>query len=79
MAFLSDYPSGAAVARLREEYPKGTRVRLVVMDDAFAPAPGTLGTVEMVDDVGQIHVAWENGSHLALIPGVDSFHKTNTQ
>ena len=35
--------------------------------------PGLKGKVDMVDDAGQIHVNWENGSSLALVPGVDSF------
>ena len=37
--------------------------------------PGLKGKVAMVDDAGQIHVNWENGSSLAVIPGVDKFHK----
>ena len=36
--------------------------------------PGLKGKVDMVDDAGQIHVNWENGSSLALVPAVDSFH-----
>ncbi len=28
-----------------------------------------------VDDAGQIDVKWENGSSLAVLPEVDSFHK----
>lgn len=28
---------------------------------------------------GQIHCHWENGSSLALIPGVDHFHQDMTQ
>lgn len=30
-------------------------------------------------DLGQIHCHWENGSSLALIPGVDHFHQDMTQ
>ena len=33
------------------------------------------GKVCYVDDAGQIHVNWENGSSLAVLPEVDSFHK----
>ena len=36
---------------------------------------GLKGTVYGVDDMGQLEVHWENGSGLALIPGVDSFQK----
>lgn len=62
------------VQRIKEQYPKGTRIRLVGMDDPYAPIlPGTEGTVNFVDDAGQIHMKWDNGRGLALIPGEDSF------
>lgn len=60
--------------KLREKYPAGTKVVLDRMDDIQAPAPGTVGEVKMVDDAGNIHVAWITGSSLALLPDVDSFH-----
>ena len=58
---------------LRETYPEGTLIVLGSMDDPFAPPPGTKGKVMFVDDACDIHVRWENGSELALIPGVDDF------
>ena len=30
-----------------------------------------------VDDMGQIGVAWDNGSGLVLVPGEDSFSKVS--
>lgn len=59
------------VARIRREYPQGTRVRLVAMDDPQAPPIGAFGVVRGVDDAGHIMVAWENGSSLNVIYGVD--------
>lgn len=60
----------------KQHYPKGTRIELISMNDPFAPVPsGTKGTVECVDDMGQIHMKWDNGRTLALIPGEDSFRK----
>ena len=60
----------------KEMYPKGTRLELINMDDPFSPVePGTKGTVEFVDDMGQIHMKWDNGRTLALVPGEDSFRK----
>ena len=59
---------------LKEQYPKGTRIRLNSMSDPYAPVePGTEGSVEMVDDDGQLLMKWDNGRTLALIPGEDSF------
>lgn len=59
----------------KEKYKSylGKTVELISMDDIQAPPQGTRGKVVYVDDAGQIHVKWENGSSLALIPGVDKF------
>jgi hypothetical protein len=29
------------------------------------------------DDAGQLHMKWDNGCTLALVPGVDSFARIN--
>ena len=59
---------------IKEQYPPGTRIRLNSMDDPYAPIlPGTEGEVDFVDDAGQLHMKWDNGRSLALIPGEDSF------
>ena len=60
---------------IRDEYPKGTKIRLISMDGESQMPCGLKGEVEYVDDIGQIHVLWENGSSLALNPEVDSFEK----
>ena len=65
------FPKKEIVERIRKEYPKGTRVRLVNMDDTQAPPLGTKGTVIGVDDTGSIMVAWDNGSSLNVIYNVD--------
>jgi hypothetical protein len=58
--------------RLREEYPEGTRVELIEMNDPYREMPpGLTGTVKMVDDAGGIHIQWSNGSTLAAIHGID--------
>ena len=62
------------VDAIKEMYPQGTRIELIHMDDPYAPVPsGTKGTVEFVDDMGQIAMIWDNGRTLALIPEVDEF------
>lgn len=67
------FPGEAELASLRRTYPKGTKVRLLAMDDIQAPPIGTKGEVRGVDDAGSILVSWENGSSLSLIPGADEF------
>ena len=61
--------------QLRQQYPKGTRLKLIAMEDPQGVPEGTVGEVEFIDDAGQIHMKWENGSCLALIPGVDGFRR----
>ena len=63
------------VNALREQYPQGTRVELVQMDDPQAPPIGTLGTVRGVDDMGSIMVRWDNGSGLNVVYGEDVCRK----
>ena len=65
------FPKKEIVERIRKEYPKGTRVMLVNMDDTQAPPLGTKGTVIGVDDTASIMVAWDNGSSLNVIYNVD--------
>lgn len=59
------------VERLRWEYPVGSRVELVQMDDVQAPPIGTKGTVRGVDDIGSIMVRWDNGCGLSVAYGED--------
>lgn len=67
------------VERLRKTYTEGVPVVCIRMQksktnpyDQVIP-PGTIGSVKYVDDAGTIHVKWENGSSLGLIPNVDEF------
>lgn len=60
--------------QLREQYPVGTQVELVHMDDPYNRklVPGCQGTVRWVDDMGTIHVSWDCGSSLGVVYGIDS-------
>ena len=61
------------VERLKEMYPKGTSIRLSAMSGEMDMPSGLTGTVDFVDDIGQLQMTWDNGRTLALVPGEDSF------
>ena len=69
------FPSKEIVEQVRRQYPVGTRVELVKMDDIQAPPIGTKGIVEGADDTASLLVAWDNGSHLNVIYGEDEVRK----
>jgi AbrB family looped-hinge helix DNA binding protein len=62
------------VKATREKYLVGTIVECINMGEETRPVPtGTRGVVTSVDDIGSIHVNWENVSSLALIEEIDRF------
>lgn len=66
-------PSREMIEWFRGQYPKGTRVELVSMNDPYNKTlkPGDQGTVICVDDIGTLHVAWDCGSSLGVVYGED--------
>ena len=69
------FPSKEIVEGIRREYPAGTRVELVRMDDPQAPPIGTLGTALGVDDAGSLLMRWDNGSGLNVVYWEDIVRK----
>ena len=69
------------LAGLRRCYPKGSRVKLIRMNDPYCCdlMPGVMGTVTHVDDIGTIHVAWDCGSSLGVVYGEDSCAVVDTE
>ncbi|MBO7615005.1 MAG: DUF4314 domain-containing protein [Bacilli bacterium] len=62
------------IKELREKYPQGMILECIEMNDPYSPVPtGVKGVVTLVDDVGSIHVSWENGQTLALLEDEDRF------
>ena len=73
------FPSREIVERIRREYPAGTRVELIRMDDVQAPPAGTLGTVLGVDDTGSLLMQWDTGSGLNAVYGEDIVRKVGSE
>ena len=63
-----------ALINRRNRYPEGYRVKLIRMNDPYCRdlKPGMMGTVMHVDGIETIHVAWDRGSTLGVVYGVDS-------
>ena len=62
------------VESIRKRYPPGSRIMMEHM--GYDPCPveyGEMGTILGVDDIGTIHVSWDCGRLLGVIPGEDSF------
>lgn len=72
------FPNKETVDRIRREYPAGTRVVLVRMEDVQAPPAGTKGTVLGVDDTGSLLMRWDTGSGLNVVYGEDIVKKLAT-
>lgn len=65
------------VVSLRSSYPKGSKVELISMAEDIHRLPdGLRGRLDHIDDAGQFHINWENGSYRALVLGEDDFRIT---
>ena len=52
----------------------GDRIRLVRCTDEWTRlTPGALGTVTVIDSVGTVHVRWDGGGTLGLVPDEDAW------
>lgn len=61
-------------------YQKGMQIELIEMHNDPRPIePCTKGTIRNVDDIGTLHVEWENGRLLDLIPEEDEFKIITTE
>ena len=75
---MNSFPDEKVIERLRKTYPKGTRVKLVSMNDPYSKLkPGDCGTVSAVDDIGTVFVNWDCGSGLGVAYGEDHIRIIN--
>lgn len=73
---LNQFPPRSVVERIRDHYPKGARVELLSMSDPYTKLKrGDQGTVIAVDDIGTVHIAWDNGSSLGAAYGEDHIRR----
>ena len=55
------------IANRKKQYPAGTRIKLISMNDSHSPPKGTEGTVIGIDGKGSIMMMWDNGQGLSLL------------
>lgn len=72
---MRGFPTQNQVEKVKEMFPIGTVIELTEdMDDPYAPIKkGVQGEVVGVDDIGTLHMKWQNGRSLGLVPFEDSF------
>jgi hypothetical protein len=63
---------------MRKRYPAGMRLELISMEGEAGMPTGLRGTVQYVDDAGQIGMQWDNGSSLSLV-SEDSFRSLSPE
>ena len=51
----------------------GMRIRIIQMEDDHGVDEGMEGTILTIDDLGTLHVRWDDGSQLGVIPGIDKY------
>lgn len=67
MGWVSDNTHKDGVAK------KGMRIRMVNMEDEMPVDEGLEGTINNIDSLGTIHVNWDDGRLLGVIPGMDKY------
>ncbi len=52
---------------------QGMRIRMQMMDDDRPISSGMEGTIKRIDSLGTLHVKWDNGRTLGVIPNEDKY------
>ena len=67
MGWIEDNTNNDPIAK------KGMRIRMISMNDPNGVDEGLEGTIVTIDGLGTLHVKWDDGSKLGVIPGVDEY------
>ena len=59
--------------RMDPQAKEGMRIRMLHMDDQHGVDEGMEGTIVRIDDLGTLHVHWDDGSQLGVIPQLDKY------
>ena len=74
-AFLGESKKFKKKLKINEnENLSGKRIKCIHCVDEYSPIEdGAEGTINMVDDMGTIHVKWDDGRTLGLVPDEDEY------
>jgi hypothetical protein len=62
------------IMRYMSDTKLGDRVEIIRCYDAYTKLKrGTRGTVTLIDQLGTVHVRWDDGRNLGLVPGQDEW------
>ena len=67
MGWIEDNTNKDSMAKV------GMRIRMLSMDDKLPVDEGMEGTIHNIDDLGTLHVKWDDGRSLGVIPGIDNY------
>lgn len=59
---------------------EGKRLKLIKMNDDPRPVePNSIGTIFHVDSLGTLHVKWDDGRYIGVIPNIDEYEIFETE
>lgn len=67
------YAQHRRVREMQEKYPEGTRICVTRLNNYELQPDKALATISFVDNLGTLHVTFDNGAKRSVIPGIDSF------
>ena len=67
MGWIEDNTNKDPIAKV------GMRIRMLSMEDEFPVDEGMEGTIYTIDDLGTLHVKWDDGRNIGIIPGIDEY------